>query len=43
MSDLVIPGRERQRANPESITRSTAEYGFRVRRFAPSRNDGGFA
>ena len=27
----VIPGRERQRANPKSITRSAAEYdsGFR--------------
>src|SRR5262249_31047883 len=36
---LVIPGRERKRANPESITRSTAEYGFRARPFGPSRND----
>src|SRR5262245_49037767 len=35
----VIPGRERKRANPESITRSAAEYGFRVRPFGPSRND----
>jgi protein ImuA len=40
---LVIPGRPpkpegRRRTSPESIT-PTAEYGFRVRRFAPSRND----
>jgi protein ImuA len=34
----VIPGRERQRANPESIT-PAAEYGFRVRAFSASRND----
>ena len=36
---IVIPGRGRQAANPESITRSAAEYGFRARRFAASRND----
>jgi len=35
----VIPGRERQRANPESIRRSAAEYGFRARPFGPSLND----
>ena len=36
---FVIPGRERERANPESIYRSAAEYGFWVRSFGPSRND----
>ena len=34
----VIPGRA-EGANPESIVRSAAEYGFRVRPFGPSRND----
>jgi len=34
----VIPGRA-EGANPESIARSAAEYGFRVRPFGPSRND----
>ncbi len=38
-TQFVIPGRERQRANPESIIPSAAVYGFRVRRSAPSRND----
>ena len=37
--NTVIPGR-REAANPESITRSAAEYGFRVRIFGASRNDG---
>jgi len=40
MALLVIPGRGRKPASPESIRRSAAEYGFRARRFAPSRNDG---
>jgi hypothetical protein len=35
----VIPGRERQRANPESITRSASEYGSRVPAFGRLRND----
>jgi hypothetical protein len=39
MYHSVIPGRERQRASPESIRRSAVEYGFRARRFAASRND----
>jgi len=30
-------------ASPESITLSAAEYGFRARRFAASRNDGFYA
>ena len=34
----VIPGR-REAANPESITRSAAEYGFRARASGASRND----
>ena len=36
---IVIPGRERQRANPESTIRSAAVYGFRVGAFGASRND----
>ncbi len=47
----VIPGRERQLANPESITTGHAEhalrlscqnsgYGFRARAFGAPRNDG---
>jgi 4-hydroxybenzoate-CoA ligase len=32
-------GARAQHANPESITRSAAEYGFRARPFGPSRND----
>src|SRR5436190_15774641 len=36
----VIPGPERQRGSPESITTGW-EYGFRARRYAASRNDGG--
>jgi hypothetical protein len=39
MTTLVIPGR-REAANPESITRSAAEYGFRARPCGPFRNDG---
>ena len=35
----VIPGRERQRANPESSQTHRADTGFRVPRFARSRND----
>jgi len=31
----VIPGRERQRANPESILRSIRRYGFRARGLRP--------
>jgi hypothetical protein len=42
----VIPGRTpkaagRRRANPDSILRSAAAYGFRARPFGPSRNDEG--
>ena len=49
MLSLVIPGRAHgasktrvnalMGANPESIARSAAKYGFRARRFAASRND----
>jgi hypothetical protein len=35
----VIPGRA-EGASPESIITIAAEYGFRARRFAASRNDG---
>jgi len=35
---FVIPGRA-DGAGPESILRSAAAYGFRVRRFAAPRND----
>jgi hypothetical protein len=38
--NAVIPGRERQRANPETILRSAAGYGFQARRFAAPRTDG---
>ncbi len=37
LTKFVIPGRA-EGANPESIT-TAAEYGFRARRFAASRND----
>ena len=37
---MVIPGRGPKAASPESITRSAAEYGFRVRSLSlASRND----
>jgi ATP-dependent helicase HrpB len=38
-ASAVIPGR-REAASPESITPDPAEYGFRVRAFGASRNDG---
>ena len=37
--ELVIPGRERQRANPNPEPRTVLVSGFRVRPFGPSRND----
>ena len=39
-SPFVIPGRP-EGPDPESILRSAANYGFRVRRFAAPRNDSG--
>jgi len=43
MKNAVIPGRERERAGPASITRCAAEHGVRVRPFGPPPNDGRFA
>jgi hypothetical protein len=37
----VIPGRERQRANPESSDKHSAHSGFRVRAYGAPRNDAG--
>ena len=37
-SEIVIPGRGRQPANPESIL-PVGGYGFQARRYAASRND----
>ena len=39
VASVVIPGPERKRGSPESITTSR-EYGFRARRCAASRNAG---
>ncbi|HWC93293.1 MAG TPA: ATP-dependent helicase HrpB, partial [Pseudolabrys sp.] len=41
-ASIVIPGR-REAANPESITRSAEEYGFRARASGASRNDEGLS
>jgi len=40
MMTFVIPGRP-EGPGSESTRRSGADYGFRVRRFAAPRNDGG--